>query len=158
MAFAHEVEVEMGDGLASIASDVHDNAVPILEAEFLCEVADRQEQLTQEGAIVVTGMGDRLDLLFRDDQDMDGRLGIDVVECQNLVVFIDDAGRDFFIDDAFEESLRHVIGPQAGDFFRADAPTGTSGSNDGLEMLPFGNTPVRAGYVWRKPRSRVPPD
>ena len=49
------------------------------------------------------------DVDLGDHEDVDRRAGVDVAKGQHLVVFVDDVGGDFAIDDA-SENRRHVIG------------------------------------------------
>jgi hypothetical protein len=58
--------------------------------------------------IIGDGRG-RLDVLFRDHQDVRGRLGVDVPEGHEMVRFMDDVGRDVPGRDLAEEAFTRLI-------------------------------------------------
>ena len=57
--------------------------------------------------IVRFGVGQGGDGVFGDDQDVDGRLGIDVSEGEGEVVFVDDVGGNLAPDDFAKEGVTH---------------------------------------------------
>lgn len=63
--------------------------------------------MTEDGLIVRRGFADAGNRLFRDDQKMNGSLGLDVVEDDAEVVLVLDLGGDFAVDDALEKGFRH---------------------------------------------------
>jgi hypothetical protein len=52
---------------------------------------------------------ERGDVLFRDEQHVQRRLGVDVLEYQQVVVFEDDLGGNLPRNDSAEEAVGHVI-------------------------------------------------
>lgn len=61
-------------------------------------------KVADQGAVLLAIMGNGRDVLFRNDEDVYGRLRIDVGEGVALVVLVDGFGRDTSIDDPAEEA------------------------------------------------------
>ena len=57
--------------------------------------------------LVITGIGQPGNGLFRDHQDMHGGLGVDVPERQAQIILVDDIGRNFPPDDFRKNCLCH---------------------------------------------------
>ncbi|MNY53708.1 hypothetical protein D3C86_1894880 [compost metagenome] len=51
---------------------------------------------------------DRGDVLLRDHEDVDRRLGVDVAEGDGVIVLVDDLRRDLAGDDLAEETIGHL--------------------------------------------------
>lgn len=79
----------------------------VTESQLLCNGANFDEEVTEEGVIVggcIREFGDRL---FGDKQDVGGGLGVDVAECKAKVVFIDDVGGNLAVDDFCKKGVAH---------------------------------------------------
>ncbi len=107
LAFREEVDVQVGDGFAGVGAVVDHEAVAAGELEFLRELAGDDEEVTELRFIGRRGFADARDGLFRDDEEVDGRLWLDVVDDDAAVVFVFDLRGDFAVDDFLEEGFRH---------------------------------------------------
>jgi hypothetical protein len=102
LAAGEEVEMEVVDGLAAVAAGIDDDAVSVGEFQFAGQIADHQVDVADEVGIVVGQIGQRRDLFFGDHQHVGWGLWRDVVERQAAIVFVEDVGRDLFVDDLLE--------------------------------------------------------
>ena len=101
--------MEMRNTLAAIRAIVDDETEPcVVEALLLGNLLRCVNQVTKKGFIGNRTFRDAGNFLFRDDQDMDGRLGLDVVESQAEIVFVGDPGGNFPGDD-FREYRAHKL-------------------------------------------------
>jgi len=50
----------------------------------------------------------RGEMVFRDKKDMDRSLRIDVLKSENMFVFVDDPGGDFFVYDFTKDAVVHI--------------------------------------------------
>ena len=100
--------MEMGDGFASIGAVVDDEAKSFLQSEPVRDPAGYLKKMAEDLGIVVRRRADPVDPPFRDDEEMNGGLRIDVVDDDAVGVLVFDPGRDFPVDDAAEDRLvRH---------------------------------------------------
>src|SRR5437764_3387400 len=72
---------------------------------LLRELTNDKEQMPQQHLVLDLQVIERWNLLFGNQQHVRRRLRIDVAKRQALVVLIDDLGRDFLVDDPFENGL-----------------------------------------------------
>ena len=93
------------DRLPAIAAAIDDDAVATVELELFGQIADHQPHVSDQILILIGERGDRLDRALGDDQNMRGRLAGDVVKGEALVIFKDDLGRDFFVDDPLKDGF-----------------------------------------------------
>ncbi|MNH40060.1 hypothetical protein D3C79_1013190 [compost metagenome] len=92
----------MVDGLAAFRVAVHDHAETFLAALFDSQALGGEQDVASQGLVFFGQVIEGANVLFRDDQKMYRCRGCNVLEGQDLVVFIDDICRDFPVDD-FEE-------------------------------------------------------
>ena len=104
MAAAEEVDVEVVDGLAAVGAGVDDEAVAVGEVLPAGDFAGCVEEVAEGGFVVLRGVGVGGQVVFGDDEDVGGGLGIDVREGEGLLVFVDAGGGDFAGDDFAEEA------------------------------------------------------
>ena len=113
MAFAEDVEVEVGDGLAAIVAGVDDGAETVLDALLLSDQLGGDKELAEERGVCGRGVGERGMVLLRDQEDVDGCLGVDVREGEDEVVLVeardgDDAGGDL-AEEAIGDSRHSTV-------------------------------------------------
>jgi hypothetical protein len=94
VACAEEVEVEVLDGLAAVGAGVDDDAVAVGEVLLAGDFGGGGEELAEERGVGGGGVGERGDVLFGDDEDVDGGLGVDVREGEDVVVLIEASDGD----------------------------------------------------------------
>ena len=110
LAAGEEVNVEMGDGLAGIGSVVDHEAEAFGEIELFRDDAGREDQVAECDLIVGSRGLDARDDFFRNDQQVDRRLRLDVVDDDAVFVLVLDLGGDFAIDDFLEDGFGHGEG------------------------------------------------
>jgi len=107
-AAGEEVEVEMWDFLAGVAAVVEDEAVATFDkAELLGDGGGFYQKMAEDGVVIGRGIFEGGDRFAGDDEDVGGRHGFDVAEGDDVFVFVDDGGGDFFVADALEEGFAH---------------------------------------------------
>ena len=99
--------MQMGNALAGVGAVVDDEPVAAGELEFFRDDARHDEEMAELGFVVGGGFTDAWNKFFRDDQQMNGRLRLDVVDDDAAVVLVLDLGGDFAVDDFLEERFRH---------------------------------------------------
>ncbi len=78
-AATEHMQMQMIDSLAAFRSRIHDNSKAFAEAffrQFSCD----QCEMTQQSLVGVGGLGERVDVLFGDNEKVRRRLGMDVGE------------------------------------------------------------------------------
>src|SRR5687768_9356507 len=85
------MKVNVIDRLARVTATIHDETIArIGDAEFvgdlLCGKKHSAERLRIRGLELVHG----IDVFTRNDQDMNGRARIDILECQRRIILVDD--------------------------------------------------------------------
>ena len=107
LTLGEEVDVEMGDGFAGMRAVVHDEAEAFREVELFCNLAGDEQQVSEGGLIGGSGLGHARDQFFRDNEEMNGRLRLDVVQHDAVFVLVLDLCGDLAVDDALEDGFRH---------------------------------------------------
>lgn len=77
-AAAEQVDVNVIHGLSAVLACVQDNSVAPVETFVFCDLRCNAEQMAEQAGLVVACVRERCDMDARRDQDMDGRLRIDV--------------------------------------------------------------------------------
>ena len=72
-----------------------------------CDGSRSPDQLADDLIVRRLKLVQRLDVSLWNDEDVGRRLGVDVVESKHVLVFVDDGGRDFAVDDSAEQTRRH---------------------------------------------------
>jgi len=98
----------MKDGLTCITVAVQDGAIPASgEAAFVGNRRGASDERAHESVIPFQQIVERRDVTLRNHEDVRGCLGVDVLECHHLVVFIDALGRDL-TSDYLAKQARHA--------------------------------------------------
>ena len=100
------VEVQVVHALPRLVADVGDHAVA-LHPLLLGQLGNDLKDMGHHRAVLSTDLGDRLDMLLGDHQEVGGRLGIDVVEGKAGVVLIYLAAGDLPGNDLAKQTIRH---------------------------------------------------
>ena len=81
--------MQVRDALSRLLPGVHNDAKSVFHhRRFLSQLLDHQHDMSDQFLILVVERGDRRNVLFRYDQYVDRRDGIDVPESYDLVIFI----------------------------------------------------------------------
>src|SRR5713101_5603696 len=100
-----QVEVQMKDDLSGFAPGVGHEA-KIRHAELSRESRGACDDLPQKGRIR-SSVVQVLQVFLRDQEDVRGRLRIDVLKSQDPIVFVDLLGRDLARHDLAKDALAH---------------------------------------------------
>lgn len=110
MPSAEDVDVKMIDGLASIWSGVYDEAVAALQPGGPRKLGGYRHKPPQQLGVVLAGGGVGFDVGFGDEQQVDGRLRVDVRERKRVLVFVDSPGWNLPAHDFAEYAIHCHIG------------------------------------------------
>ncbi len=97
--------MQMIHRLPPVRTAVDHNPVTVCQAEFDRQVLRRHEQMPEQHSIAIGGVGKRRDLDLRNHEHVRRRLGIHVAERQAAIVLMNDARRNFLVDDPFEDGF-----------------------------------------------------
>ena len=84
----------MVDGLATFLPGIHDNAKAFAEA-FLRQLGCDQGEMAKQVFVRGGGLRERVDVLFGDDEEVRGRLRMEVGEGDGNLIFEDFGGGNF---------------------------------------------------------------
>lgn len=108
MPSAQKVQVEMKDGLPAVLSRICDDAIPTpVEPLFPCDLCGCKEEASRETLILGAEIIHRTDMNPWNQENMRGSLRIEVLESDNIIVFVDDPGRDRSCRNAAEYAAGH---------------------------------------------------
>ncbi len=99
--------MEMGDAFTTVGAVVDDDAVAGGEAIFLRQSRGDEEEMAEDLLVAGVGLTDSRDYFFRNHEDVDWRLWIEVVNGDTEVVFMFNLRRNFPIDDSFKDCFLH---------------------------------------------------
>ena len=110
VAPAEHVEMKMKHALAAVRTGIDDEAIPGICNSFqIRDLIAGQHQTSEQHTIRIMKLGNRGEMLSRDDERMYRRLGIDVVERNYQFVFIDEGCGNCFCDDFAKETFAHGV-------------------------------------------------
>ena len=89
-----DVEVDVVDGLAGEFADVGDDAVAVRKALLLRELGNDAVDVADDGLILRRHLGGGGKMLLRDDEEVHGGQGVDILEGVAELVLIDLGRRD----------------------------------------------------------------
>src|SRR2546427_11057157 len=95
----------MEDGLARSLPDVEHGAIAIFNAALAGNVRSSQMASANCVGIFTRGFFQSTNVSFGDDQHMRRRLGIDVLECKRVLVFIDFLCGNFSTNNRAEKTI-----------------------------------------------------
>jgi hypothetical protein len=105
---AQKMKVEMGNILARIPAGVeHDPVARLFQVFQTGDVLGLKQEASQQGGFLLRSFGQGGKMVLGDNQDVDGGLGLDVLEGQEDIVLIDHPGRYFPADDLAENAIAH---------------------------------------------------
>ena len=87
------MQMEMVYGLAAVFAGIHHDAVAFREAFVAGDLRGHPEEVTEQSVLIRSGLGKRINMLARNDQNMYGSLGIDVGKGVDAFVLVDGGGR-----------------------------------------------------------------
>ena len=119
MAPPQDMEMKVEHALAAMRTGIDDDTIPGIgnPLQFRNFVAG-QQQTSEEPNIRILQFGHRRDMFSGNDERVRRRLGIDIVERDHRIIFIDQGCGNSPRDDFAKETFTHVVGP----FFKPDFP------------------------------------
>src|SRR5690606_14912741 len=106
---AYDMEMQVGDFLAAIDAGIGHEAEPPFRARTTavvgCQARSQGNHSTQPAGVVGADVLQGYDVAPRDEQQVHGGGGVDVVEGHELVVFVDLLGRDLAAGDFAEDTV-----------------------------------------------------
>jgi len=97
--------VEVEHGLSGAGADVEDGAVALLDVALAGDVGGGEVAAADEFGVGGLGLFQSREMFLGDDENVRGRLRVDVFEGENVVVLVNFTGGNFALDDAAEEAV-----------------------------------------------------
>jgi len=105
MATADKVYVKMEDGLSGAGADVENGAVTVLDFARTGDICSNEMAASDEFGIGQFSFFQSREMFLGHDEDVRGRLRIDVFEGEDMFVFVHFFRRDFSSNDAAEDAI-----------------------------------------------------
>jgi len=101
-----QVEYRLSDG-----TPVVDHQAEVRQLLFGSHLARHEEEVAGQLRVLLLHVGHLGDGHFRDHEDVDGCLGVDVAERQSPVIFVDNVGGDLAVDDFLKDGANDCLPP-----------------------------------------------
>ena len=105
---AQNVEMQMADGLTGIGTAVGNNTVTAIQAFCLGDLGNDFENVGYNSTVFSGDVIYGGDMGLGDYQNVGGRLGSNIPECEYGFILIDLGGRDGTCDDFTEQTVGHI--------------------------------------------------
>jgi len=102
------MHVEMVHGLATLFAVIDDNPVPIPEAVRTRNLSGGQQKMAEQCLVILSGRRKRIDVLAWRNQDMRGRLRVNIREGVALLILVNGLGWNRSFNDFAEEATHDV--------------------------------------------------
>ena len=86
------MNMQVRNFLTAVAAGVDHRSETVFAAGLFCKNRHKIDHFTQQCRIFGSGVGQRLNVLFGNDQKMHGGLGVNVIEGDDVIVFLNLAG------------------------------------------------------------------
>src|SRR5262245_55504905 len=104
------MQVDVEHGLTRVAVGIEDSPVALVGVTVLFRQGGGGSlHGAHERIIMRVEIVERGDVTTRNDQDVQWRLRVDVSDCDELVVLVDEASRDLSRDDLAEKTVAHKL-------------------------------------------------
>lgn len=103
------VDVEVRHGLTGVRAGVDDEAETVGELKFFRDKVGDINEMAEHGFVDGRRFRYAWNGFLRDDEQVDGRLGLEVVENDAVFVLVFDFRRDFAVNDFLENGLGHGL-------------------------------------------------
>ena len=100
-----QVQVKMKDGLPGAAAIVEDGAIAGEQMAFGGQFRRDMQQFSQEGFIRMRSVVQSRKMFTRTNEEVCGRLRIDVFKGKDIVIFVNELGRDFLCADFTKDAV-----------------------------------------------------
>ena len=98
----------MPDRLSGLRTAVDHDPVAVLQAALLSQTIGEVDRATHQRGMCIGSIGERGDMLGRDDEEVGRRLGVDVCKREEPLRLRDDVGGQAAACDAAEETVRSI--------------------------------------------------
>ena len=105
---AENMEMKVLYGLASVSAAICDDSVAICKSRFLCYCGDSFENSGNVGAVFSAYHIAGIDMKLGNNENMNGSLGIYILEGIDLFIFVYFSGGDVALD-YFTENAIHIM-------------------------------------------------
>jgi hypothetical protein len=102
------MKVDVENGLARTPIAIQNSSVPTFSVAMLLRECNRApDHRTHESIVAGSQIVQRGNVPARDDQEVKGRLWIDVLEGDDIAILMDEVAGDFASDDLAEQAVAH---------------------------------------------------
>lgn len=109
LSLAQNVQVNVVDRLTTVGVAVEHCTETVLATLLAGYLLTDEDHMADQCAVVFGHVTDDGDMPFRDDQKMHWCLGVDVIEGNDLLIFIDFCRRDLALDDLAEQTVHALL-------------------------------------------------
>ena len=106
---AEQVDVEVEDRLSRARADVENGAVSLLDVALACNLGGGEVAAADDCGISGVSFLQSGKMLFRNNEDVRGRLRIDVFEGEDVGVFVNFLGGNLAAENAAKEAVRDRV-------------------------------------------------
>ena len=100
--------MKVGDGFSTIGAIIDDEAIAgFFELALAGNALGGDEEMSEEGMILGRNGAVAGVMFFRDEKDVDGGLGGEITEGEDVIILVKNIGRNLAVDDAFEDGFGH---------------------------------------------------
>ena len=100
--------MKVGDGFSTIGAIIDDEAIAgFFELALAGNALGGDEEMSEEGMILGRNGAVAGVMFFRDEKNVNGGLGGEITEGEDVIILVEDIGRDLAVDDAFEDGFGH---------------------------------------------------
>lgn len=104
---SQHVDVEVVNGLACPCAVIDHGSITLVEVPIAGEGSRHREEMSEQGLILRRSLRERGQVLSRDDQQVDGRLRIHVLESHDRIVFMNNPSGRLAVDDPAKKAVLH---------------------------------------------------
>jgi hypothetical protein len=107
---SEDVDVQMVHGLACPRAVIDDRAVaPVFQPSFACQARCQGEEASEQGLIAFACSFKRGQMSSRNHQEVNGRLGVHILDRYRDFVLEHDSGRGLVANDPAEDAVFHWV-------------------------------------------------
>ena len=100
--------MKVGDGFSTIGAIIDDEAIAgFFELALAGNALGGDEEMSEEGMILGRNGAVAGVMFFRDEKNVNGGLGGEITEGEDVIILVEDIGRNLAVDDAFEDGFGH---------------------------------------------------
>jgi len=99
------MNVQVGHRLAGVRAVVHHEPEAVRELELARDIAGDEQEMSEHGLVFSGCFRDSRNHFFRDNQQVNGCLRLDIMQRDAVLVLVFDSRGDFAVDDFLKESF-----------------------------------------------------